>query len=123
MPSSKWQYEFTHLHALSQGLDSAAAALAANASAPTACPWHQFWESAAHPAAWHAIASVARQHAADNLMYTTAVTAVVVPVLGMMCQKQGRRLLFQVMMPCLTYRAGVDCCLRQHFACRRSLSS
>jgi len=28
-------------------------------------------------------------------MYTTAVTAVLVPLLGMMCQKQGRRLLFQ----------------------------
>ena len=69
---------------------------ATNASAPAACPWHQFWQHAADKASWQAGLKSLRQHAADNKLHTTAWAAVVVPLLTMLCQRQGRRLLFQV---------------------------
>ena len=75
------------------------ATAAANISTPSACPWHQFWEGVIDPTSWQAALPSARRYAADHVLHTTAVAAVAVPVLGMLSQRQGRQILFQVIGP------------------------
>lgn len=92
---------FAKMHCAMQHLQDhgASATAAANISTPSACPWHQFWEGVTDPTSWQAALPSVRQYAAQHVLHTTAVAAVAVPVLGMLCQRQGRQMLFQVSAP------------------------